>query len=426
MMGNVNLSSGFDPDILYDAIADAGPANRVEEEEALGGIIKPVPPAKDEGAKHWQEAEKAAVETERIRGIPGRLIPNFFYHPRMMEYDFGPGHPLKPVRLERTVGLLQAIDPELECLDPGIADPQDILRVHSTAYLEAVERASTGSFCAEEWSLYGFSAGDTPPFIGIYEASLAYTAGSIAAAKAVVGGANRAFNIGGGLHHAMAGRAGGFCVFNDAAIAAHILNERFGRIMYVDIDLHHGDGVQSIFQSDPDVFTYSIHESGRTLYPGTGFETETGAGDTVMNVPLSAGTDGPTWRWAFEETFGRAIDWFRPAAIVLQAGCDAHRDDPLGHLECRVQDWLGAVKIVEECNLPTVMTGGGGYALANVPRMWAAAVLTLAGRDVPEQIPVEVPSDWGMSAMIDQDPEPVPSGRTEAERVVAYWSVRLS
>ncbi len=349
------------------------------------------------------------------------MIDHFYYHPRAMEYDFGPRHPLKPVRLERTVALLGAIRPGLETLDPGLADVSDLRRVHSDRFIEAVDRASTGSICADEWSAFGFSAADTPPFIGIYEASLAYTAGSVCAAQAVNKGAHRAFNIAGGLHHAMAGRAGGFCVFNDAAIAAHILKEQFGRVAYIDIDLHHGDGVQSIFAHDPDVLTYSIHQSGSNFYPGSGSELESGAGDSVVNVPLLAGTDGLTWLWAFRETCLPALDQFRPQAIVLQLGCDAHRDDPLGHLECRTQDWLRAVQEVHKLGLPIVALGGGGYQLRNVPRMWAGAVLALAGQPLPERIPPSIPAEWGMATMFDPGPDPMPAGRAEAERIVAYW-----
>lgn len=353
------------------------------------------------------------------------MIPGFSYNPRSLEYDFGPHHPLRPIRLSRTIAALQALDPTLEILDAPDASIKDLRHVHSAEYIEAVKRASTGSICQDEWARFGFTRSDTPPFIGIYESALAYTGATVRAATQICNGAERAFNLSGGLHHAMAGRAGGFCVFNDVAIACAILKLRFERVMYVDIDLHHGDGVQSIFAADPDVMTLSIHESGRTLYPGTGFETERGAGNSVVNIPLLAGTDGLTWRWAFGQVFELACRSFRPQAIVLQMGCDAHRNDPLGHLECRVEDWLGAVKLVHDRGLPTVATGGGGYALENVPRMWAAATLLLSGIEVPDRMPDSIPVEWGCTSIFDGGPEPNPFGRGHAEEMVRYWENNL-
>ena len=331
------------------------------------------------------------------------MIPNFYYHPRQMEYDFGPGHPLKPFRLERTMTLLKAVVPGVVFLDPGFGDRADVLRVHDHTLVDIVQNLSEG-MCLPPGVAgnFGFGAGDNPPFLGMYEASLAYCAGSVRAAQDVTDGAKLAFNMAGGLHHARRSESSGFCVFNDPAIACHILREKFERVMYIDIDLHHGDGVQWLFYEDPTVLTYSIHESGRTLYPGTGFTRETGAEGTAVNVPLVAGTTGDVWLDAFTRTVVPTFERFRPEAIVLQLGCDAHRDDPLGHLNVSVQEWLQAVALVRDFGVPIVACGGGGYRMENVPRMWVGAVLTLTRLPIPERIPGEIPREWGMETFLDE------------------------
>lgn len=343
-----------------------------------------------------------------------------------MEYDFGPKHPLKPIRLQRTEALLKAIVQSFEPIDPGLAEPEEILFAHSQDYIEVVQALSAGENVSPEVVFsYGFGSIDTPPFRGMFGAALAYCGGAVRAAEDLLVGENLAFNIGGGLHHAQRSRASGFCVFNDPAISITVLKQRFTKIMYVDIDLHHGDGVQAIFEDDPDVLTFSIHESGKSLYPGTGFVQETGAGGAVVNIPLEAKTTGDTWLWAFNEIFDRSVDWFKPEAIVLQMGCDAHINDPLGHLAVTVQEWLAAVTRVKQTQLPILACGGGGYALENVPRMWSAAVLELSGITVPARAPEEIPTEWGVNAIFDAEPGHRWLGRPQAEKVVEYWNQKL-
>ena len=351
-------------------------------------------------------------------------LPHFYYHPRMLAYDFGPQHPLKPVRLERTIACTKALYPWLQCIEPGYASEEDVLLVHDEDYLEFVlELTEHGTAVPEELFGRGFSTHDTPPFPGIYQAALAYSAGSARAAKDVCEGAMLAINAGGGLHHAQRYRASGFCVFNDPAMACAILKQKFNRVMYVDIDLHHGDGVQAIFLDDPDVITFSIHETGRVLYPGTGFIQERGAGMSVINVPLEPGTTGDLWLQAFTEVFRRAVDVLKPEAFVLQMGCDPHRTDPLGHLECDVQSWLGAVKEVRDVGLPIVAMSGGGYDIANVPRMWSAAFLTLGRLEVPARMPDKIPVEWGCREIFDPPLGPGQShGHESVETIIDYWS----
>lgn len=350
----------------------------------------------------------------------------FFYHPRMLSYDFGPKHPLKPERLRRTMELIQWEAPDLAHLDPGLAEEEDILRVHSEEFVGVVKELSARpEYRTASAFTHGFSKLDTPPFEGMWESSLSYCGGALRAAEAVRDGAPLAFSMSGGLHHAKRERANGFCVLSDPALAVVVLREKFERVLYVDIDLHHGDGPQAIFYDDPSVMTFSIHETGRSLYPGTGFEEEEGVDRTAINLPLPAGTEGQAWLHAFTRTLDLAVKRFDPQGIVLQMGCDPHTLDPLGHLRVSVQHWLGAVAEVSSKGLPIVALGGGGYHLPNVPRMWVGAILTLLGRQVPARVPEQTPKEWGMTTYLDAD-EGGLAGMNEAERLVEHWTRRLS
>ncbi|HZH99421.1 MAG TPA: hypothetical protein VEX38_10660, partial [Fimbriimonadaceae bacterium] len=274
---------------------------------------------------------------------------------------------------------------------------------------------------------YGFGTQDNPVIPGMYEVSLAYTAGSVKAAEAVRDGAPLAFNLSGGLHHAHYAKASGFCVFNDPAVAVDILRERFARVAYIDIDVHHGDGVQWMFYDDPTVLTCSIHQDPRTLYPGTGRVDETGEAFTSLNVPLEPGTTGDTWLWAFERSVLPALRRFRPEAVVLQMGTDAHKLDPLAHIRCTAQEWVAAVERIRDFGVPIVALGGGGYNLATVPRMWAAACLSLVRHELDgPEIPEPFATDWEMPLFFDPFlPEPRKTGIEQAERVVNWLEHNL-
>lgn len=310
----------------------------------------------------------------------------FYYHDRMRKYDFGPGHPLKPIRLALTVELLDRLKPELEVVNPADATRADLERVHDGAYLDVVQALSDDPERVGEFPGFGFGNLDNPPFAGMYEHSMAYCGAAVEAARAINGGASRSFNIAGGLHHALAGRCSGFCIFNDPAISISVLRETFERVCYIDIDLHHGDGVQAIFYDDPAVLTASIHETGERLFPGTGFVTETGAELSSLNVPLAPYTTGDVWLRGIREGILPVVRRFDPGAIVLQAGCDAHITDPLGHLQVTVQEYLQGVQMVCELGLPVLLCGGGGYDLNNVPRMWAGATCVALGHDPEDDL----------------------------------------
>lgn len=322
--------------------------------------------------------------------------PLFFYSDDLLHYDMGPQHPLKPQRLRRTYDLLAsygAIETGLEVAAPSLASWEEVADVHSRDYLEAINRLSSGDIFPGAHR-YGFGSGDNPIFPDMYEASLRYTGGSVDAAQAILDGGHVAFNISGGLHHAHYDRAAGFCILNDPAVAIHRLRRKFARVAYVDIDVHHGDGVQELFYSDPTVLTISLHETGRTLFPGTGYADEIGVGageGYSVNVPFAPYTTDAIWIEAWREAALPILKAFDPGAILLQMGTDTHVLDPLAHLCLTAQGWLEAVKDVQLLGKPIVAVGGGGYNQTTVPRMWTLAVATLAGLDLLDDVPASYP-----------------------------------
>ena len=230
------------------------------------------------------------------------------FGPRSTDYDFGPGHPLTPRRFGPGIDLLRAVGAE-PGLAPEPASDADLLMCHSPEYVDVVRRFSIDPYGLPE---SGIGIQDNPPFLDMHEAAAAVAGGSVRAMEAILrGDVEHAFHPGGGLHHAMRDRAWGFCIYNDAALAIARARRDGLRVMYIDLDVHHGDGVQALFWDDPGVLTFSIHESGRYLFPGTGDVTEVGEGaaaGTAVNVPLpavhrrggvdagrSAGTS-PRWR----------------------------------------------------------------------------------------------------------------------------------
>ena len=322
------------------------------------------------------------------------------YSPEIVAYDHGPEHPLKPLRLMLTRELVAAYglldgDGAAE-IPPRVATDEELRLVHTEPYLDAVKRAGAGE--PGDWWRFGLGPGDNPIFPGMHEASARVAGGSLVAAEQVLEGtAEHAFNPAGGLHHAMPDRASGFCVYDDPAIAiAWLLERGVERIAYVDIDVHHGDGPQAIFYEDPRVLTISIHESGRYLFPGTGFVDEQGAGEaegTKVNVPLPPYTDDDGWLSAFREIVPNLVTGWRPDVLVTQLGCDTHHTDPLAHLALSTRAYREAGRILhglahDAAGGRWLATGGGGYQWARVvPRAWTIYFAEMAQRPVPDQIP---------------------------------------
>lgn len=325
----------------------------------------------------------------------------FLYTDDFLAYDLGGKHPLQQRRLQlvdRKLASLGAFQ-TITRLAPSPVDEALLGRVHTAEYLEIVRRASKPGH-GFDLRRYGLGPGDTPAFPGMWESSKLYAGGSVDAAKLVLSGeAEIAFNVAGGLHHAHPWKAYGFCVFNDLALAiTTFLEAGLERVMYVDIDVHHGDGVQVCHWDDPRVLTLSLHESGRWLFPGTGGVEETGgesAPGSAINVPYAPYSGDEIWWHGFEQIIPEAFARFAPQALVLQLGADAHFADPLAHLQVTSRTWMRAVEKLLELskNIPIVVTGGGGYNIATVERLWTLVALTCAGLPCPESLhDTEIPA----------------------------------
>jgi acetoin utilization protein AcuC len=315
-------------------------------------------------------------------------------------YDHGPHHPLRPGRVLLTRRLIQ----EFGILDGDRireapardATDQELLLVHTERYLDATKRAGHGE--DGPWWRFGYGAGDNPIFPQMHEAAARVAGASVVAAQAVLGGrAEHAFNPAGGLHHAMPERASGFCVYDDPAIAiAWMLANGAERVAYVDVDVHHGDGPQAIFFGDPRVLTISLHQTGRTLFPGTGFVEEYGAGEALgskVNVPLPPGTGDVAWLDAFTQVVPPLVTSWRPDVLVTQLGCDTHVTDPLANLALTTAAYAETARILhrlahEAAGGRWLATGGGGYQWATVvPRAWTVYFAEMAMVKLPDELP---------------------------------------
>jgi acetoin utilization protein AcuC len=361
----------------------------------------------------------------------------------LTKYDFGPGHPLAPVRVELTIALARELGvlgrAAVTMVTPASAQMTELELVHDADYIDAVRQAGLDG---RGNGRYGLGTPDNPVFAGMHEASALVAGATLAAARAVWRGeSGHAVNIAGGLHHAMRRSASGFCVYNDPAIAiSWMLAEGAERIAYVDLDVHHGDGVQAAFYDDPRVLTISLHEHPATLFPGTGLASEIGSGDGrgyAVNVALPAGTGDAGWLRAFDAVVPPLLRAFAPEVLVSQHGCDSHRLDPLANLELSVDGQRRAQLMVHDLAHEItggrwLLTGGGGYELVQVvPRSWTHLLAVAAGEPIDPARPV--PDAWralavertGESApvrMTDGQPAtyiPVTAGMDPADRVDA-------
>ncbi|MBI2529037.1 MAG: acetoin utilization protein AcuC [Candidatus Rokubacteria bacterium] len=302
------------------------------------------------------------------------------YSDAWQRFDYGPEHPLRMERLGLTWRLMESYGlttlPRAKVLAPQLADVEAVGRFHGREYIETLRAVGAGDWVPHA-ARFGLGPGDNPIFPGLWEAAQLVAGGSLQAAALVAEGeADRAFHFAGGLHHAMPDRASGFCYVNDAVLAIMALRQRGLRVAYVDIDAHHGDGVQFAFYADPNVLTISTHERGDRLFPGTGFVEEMGAGPGLgfsVNLPLQPFTDDQVYEPAFEAVVPPLLAAFRPDVLVLQLGIDSHRTDPLTHLSLSVQGFTRAVTRLLELGPRVVALGGGGYDLVNVARAWTAA-----------------------------------------------------
>jgi len=331
-----------------------------------------------------------------------------------LAYDFGPEHPLTPRRFGPSIDLLRTVG-ATNFLEPRQATDAELTRLHTPEYVDTVKRFSDDPWGQPPRS--GIGPGDCPPFEDMHAASAAIAGGSIEAVDRILAGdVEHAFNPGGGLHHAMAARAAGFCIYNDVALAVARARDAGHRVLYVDIDVHHGDGTQALFWDDPQVLTLSIHETGLALFPGSGFSDEQG-GDAALgskvNVPLQPFSGDSSWFAALDRCVPALAEAFRPTFLVSQHGCDTHAYDPLAHLRVTTRGYRAATTLLdgiahEHCAGRWLATGGGGYdAYRVVPRSWALVWLAQDHRDPPELTDTGWRERWrAESERFDQSPPP--------------------
>ncbi|HCB03432.1 MAG TPA: acetoin utilization protein AcuC [Nocardioides bacterium] len=351
------------------------------------------------------------------------------FDPTLTDYDFGPHHPMAPVRVDLTMQLAHELGVttggRLRVVPAPVATTDQIATVHDAALIEAVQRA--GHTGAAELQV-GLGSDDNPVFLGMHEAAAHVVGASLEAFRlGWTGEALHAANVTGGLHHAMRDRASGFCVYNDLAVGIRwLLDQGAERVAYVDVDVHHGDGVEALFWDDPRVLTISLHETGQFLFPGTGFSGDVGgegAEGSAVNVALPPGTSDAGWLRAFHAVVPELVRAFDPDVLVTQHGCDSHADDPLAHLMLSVDGQRAAYLALHELAHEVaggrwVATGGGGYALVEVvPRAWTHLLGAVAGTPVDPETPT--PEGWReyvRERVRAEAPRLMTDGRTPAYR----------
>ena len=323
----------------------------------------------------------------------------------MMAYRFSETHPMHPMRLDLTARLCRELElfdrTNLEIVEPPIATDEQLAAVHDPEYIKAVHVVSVTPEVPNEKR--GLGTEDNPVYAGIHEASARLAGGSILAADSILSEkALHVVNFGGGMHHASRDKASGFCIYNDAALAIErLLANGVSRVLYIDVDAHHGDGTQSIFWDDPRVMTISLHESGMSLFPGTGYANEVGGPNalgTAVNIAVPARTTDAGWLRAFHAVVPQLATAFGPEVIVSQHGCDGHVEDDLSNLRLSIdgqrQNALDIGELAQRlCEGRWIATGGGGYNVTTVvPRAWSHLVAIASGKPIP--LRTAVPQPW--------------------------------
>ncbi|NEW05419.1 acetoin utilization protein AcuC [Paenibacillus sp. SYP-B3998] len=340
--------------------------------------------------------------------------PVFIFDNQEIQYKFNEDHPFNQDRLLMTVDLLRKAGalPDSALRLPTPATDMELLRVHAPAYIEAVKGLSC-SVPEDRWikeaARFGLDTDDTPYFAGMHNITAKVVGGSITATEMVMSGAaSHALHLGGGLHHALQSKGAGFCVYNDASAAIAHAKEIYGaKVLYVDTDVHHGDGVQWGFYTDPQVCSLSIHETGKYLFPGTGAVNERGEGDafgTTINIPMEPYTEDESWLECFGEVLTETVARFRPDVIISQHGCDAHAFDPLAHMHCSMQVYKVMPELIHSlahqwCEGRWIALGGGGYDIWRVvPRAWSLLWLVMSEQPILKQLNekplLELPESW--------------------------------
>lgn len=321
----------------------------------------------------------------------------------LLQHDFGDYHPFKIHRLGLTYNLIQTYGlteaPGVTILEPRMATHSEALGFHTQAYLECLRLAGEGTR-TPHLIAHGLGSSDNPVFPGVYDWAMSVAGASIVCAQEILSGnATRAFNMSGGLHHAMPSRASGFCHINDVVLAIQALTNAGKRVAYVDIDAHHGDGVEHAFYQRSDVLTISIHQSGWTIFPGTGFVNDIGqdAGEGyAINIPLAPGAGDDAYQHAFDAVIIPALSAYKPDMLVTQLGSDAMVGDMVADLQLSLVGFERCLRAFRSLDLPWIALGGGGYDIANVVRAWTIAWATLLDRELDD----EIPASWRTEAAV--------------------------
>ncbi|MFJ5715908.1 acetoin utilization protein AcuC [Neobacillus sp. NPDC093127] len=341
----------------------------------------------------------------------------FIYSEELLSYKFSSHHPFNQYRLKLTVDLLtkiRGLDSE-HIIAPRMATEEELALIHDPSYIDAVKKAGHGQLPNEIAENYGLGTEDTPVFTNMHEASSLLVGGTLTAVDQVMTGkALHALSLGGGLHHGFRGKASGFCIYNDSSVAIKYLQEKYhARVLYVDTDAHHGDGVQWSFYDDPNVCTLSIHETGRYLFPGTGNINERGQGlgyGYSFNIPVDAFTEDESWLYAYTQALKEVAEFFKPDVILTQNGADSHYYDPLTHLSATMKIYREIPKLAHEiahqyCGGKWIAVGGGGYDIWRVvPRAWAHIWLEMTENS---NCYGSLPADW-VDYWQKESPVPLP------------------
>ena len=310
----------------------------------------------------------------------------FIYSAELEKYNYPPEHPFNTIRAKKTREIVKSLglltgNGRSE-VPPVPAERLVLKKFHSARYLYALKTSAKGQWDTEALNM-GIGTGDCPVFAGMYDYSVLAAGGTLTAVKLILSGtAEVAFNPSGGFHHAGPEKASGFCYINDVALACTILAEEGKRVLYLDVDVHHGDGVAYAFYDRCDVMTISLHQNPRTLFPGTGFEDEIGDGQGkgyCVNVPLPIGTYDEVYMKAFKAIALPLITAYNPDVIVFELGADALAGDPLAHLCLTNNVYAEVIEHLLSFDKPIVATGGGGYNINNTVRAWALAWGILTG-----------------------------------------------
>lgn len=347
------------------------------------------------------------------------------YHPKYGLYNLGSGHPFNPLRTEMVLDLLNEFNMPAETELPEPLAPGDILTIHDKEYVDVIEALSRGEK-TDGVEKFGLGTLDNPVTVGMAEGARYQCGGTLLGARMLLENkAGKVLQMGGGFHHARRALAEGFCIYNDLALAIKEMTNAGLYVAYIDIDVHHGDGVQEIFYSDDKVMTVSFHESGEYLFPGTGWIHELGQGmgrSLKLNLPLEPFTEGDSFFEIMDGILQPALSWFKPDVLVIQAGADAHFTDPLADLMLTTHDYQKIFKYLigladNFTDGKALFTLGGGYSITAAPRIWTVLYSTLLNIVVPDLLPDKWRNKWGKITekemplyLHDREPafEPVP------------------